>query len=711
MQPGRLRKMRRVTALIGIDEARRRVLASVPAPPGAEAVALETALGRVLAEDVASARTCPPFDCSAMDGYARGARRRGRPARRRARRGPGSPRTGASSPGAAVRISTGAAVPEGADAVVPVERARGRAARPCGCPRRARAPTSAARGEDVARGRAAALGRRRAGPRRAWACWPRRLAAGELRAQAAGGRAGHRRRAGGARRSRSARGRSASSNAYALAAQVRRRRGRRSCARGRVPDDARPRATRWRGARGGRRGVRLRRGVRGPARPREARAGRAGRAGALLGRGAQARQADLVRRLAASATVLVFGLPGNPVSAMVTFQLFARPALRALQGADPDGAARQRPCSTRPCRASPGRDQAVRCRLDARADGWHAAPTGPQGSHVLTSMLGADALALVPRRRRQLHAGARVEIELLGRDGHVPMRRRDPRRIVGRRREARARVKILDVPESGAAPGRQRDHQAGGGGHAPALGARPDLEPRVPRAAGPHLLALPHAGLAGAAPRALQRGRPRDRGSSARPFVLLPSTSPSTRPTATAARSRGGSRRACWWRPAGAAKGFLRISVQRPPPTARRPGLGPDHRRRWSSEVANFYPLIAGWGWFSRIGPLPLPDHPVEDPRHRDQRLPALAGPPGPGPVAVGALAHRRRTSEEDPSDREAAPSQLADALAGDLAELGAVVAWRARGGPCPERERITSDSVVAPSAAGSARRRACRRR
>jgi len=114
----------------------------------------------------------------------------------------------------------------------------------------------------------------------------------------------------------------------------------------------------------------------------------------------------------ASDAKLVFGLPGNPVSAMVTFQLFARPALAALQGADPEATTGEAVLDRAiPC--SPRREQAVRCRLTARADGWHATPTGPQDSHILTSMLGAAALALVPAGDGELAAGGRVRIELL----------------------------------------------------------------------------------------------------------------------------------------------------------------------------------------------------------------------------------------------------------------------------------------------------------
>ena len=63
----------------------------------------------------------------------------------------------------------------------------------------------------------------------------------------------------------------------------------------------------------------------------------------------------------------------------------------------------------------PGRAHAVRCRLELREDGWHAHPFERQGSHVLTSMLGADCLALIPTESGPVRAGERVEIELLDR--------------------------------------------------------------------------------------------------------------------------------------------------------------------------------------------------------------------------------------------------------------------------------------------------------
>jgi molybdopterin molybdotransferase len=112
------------------------------------------------------------------------------------------------------------------------------------------------------------------------------------------------------------------------------------------------------------------------------------------------------------AETLVFGLPGNPVSAMITFHLFVRPALARMQGAAP----RERRAVASfdaPYRKRPGRAHVVRCRLDARDDGWHAQPTKDQGSHVLTSMLGADALAYLDVERGDVAAGERVDIEIL----------------------------------------------------------------------------------------------------------------------------------------------------------------------------------------------------------------------------------------------------------------------------------------------------------
>jgi molybdopterin molybdotransferase len=109
---------------------------------------------------------------------------------------------------------------------------------------------------------------------------------------------------------------------------------------------------------------------------------------------------------------LVFGLPGNPVSAMVTFHLFARPAIARMLGTTP--AERRAVAQLDAGYAKrPGRAHVVRCTLEARDDGWHVRPTKDQGSHVLTSMLGAEAFAYLDIDRGDVAAGEQVEIEIL----------------------------------------------------------------------------------------------------------------------------------------------------------------------------------------------------------------------------------------------------------------------------------------------------------
>jgi molybdopterin molybdotransferase len=111
---------------------------------------------------------------------------------------------------------------------------------------------------------------------------------------------------------------------------------------------------------------------------------------------------------------LVFGLPGNPVSVMVTFLAFVRPALISMAGGDPAGrrvTARLGADYEKPT----DRAHAARCRLELDERGWVAWPLPRQGSHVLTSMLAADALALIPTESSGLAAGDAVEVELLDR--------------------------------------------------------------------------------------------------------------------------------------------------------------------------------------------------------------------------------------------------------------------------------------------------------
>jgi molybdopterin molybdotransferase len=107
--------------MISVEAALERILAGVGGPMPAEEAPLTQALGRILAEDVTAALTQPPVAVSAMDGYAvRAADVAQVPARLRVigMAPAGRPFAGTVGPGQAVRIFTGGAVPEGADAIV-----------------------------------------------------------------------------------------------------------------------------------------------------------------------------------------------------------------------------------------------------------------------------------------------------------------------------------------------------------------------------------------------------------------------------------------------------------------------------------------------------------------------------------------------------------------------------------------------------------------
>jgi molybdopterin molybdotransferase len=406
-----------VSDLIPIAEARGRVIASV-ARLEEEEIPLAAGLGRVLAEDVESPIDVPPFDSSAMDGYAVvagpaaeldviGESRAGHPADVGVR------------PGAAIAVSTGAAVPQGATAVVPVERTEpagheGEHAAAAGFPVvRVPATTPGANvrraGEDLRAGQVVLHAGVVLGP-------------AELGVAASVGRPSVRC----ARRPRVAlivtgdeltdpgeplrAGGIYSSNGVALAAQVDRA-GAEVVLRETVADSAEATSAVLGRALDEADVVIVSGGVSvGPHDHVK---------GALRELGVEERFWGVSLRpgkptwFGVRGGTLAFGLPGNPVSAMVTCQLFVRPALAALQGADP-AATRGTAILDEPVARNPRREQAVRVRLRAADDGWRASLTrGAQGSHVLTSMLGADALALVSPGDSEASAGERVEIDLL----------------------------------------------------------------------------------------------------------------------------------------------------------------------------------------------------------------------------------------------------------------------------------------------------------
>ena len=112
---------------------------------------------------------------------------------------------------------------------------------------------------------------------------------------------------------------------------------------------------------------------------------------------------------------LVFALPGNPVSAAVTFALFARPALEALQASPPARQPVATAITSHPVRRNRSRDQAIRVTLTESGGTVTAAATGAQDSHLFSSLLAADALAIIPCGDGDLPAGATVRLEPLPR--------------------------------------------------------------------------------------------------------------------------------------------------------------------------------------------------------------------------------------------------------------------------------------------------------
>jgi molybdopterin molybdotransferase len=389
---------------LSIDEARARVLAAVRGPLGREEVAVRDALGRVLAEDVAAQHDVPAFANSAMDGFAVRSGPAGRTLGIVGESRAGAPATVPVGEGEAVRISTGAALPEGADAVLQVELVTldgvrvtldddvdaGRNVRPAGDDLRAgdvvlTAGTrlgAAELGLAVACGRASVVCARvprvavlATGDELVPAGQP--LAPGQIHET----------------NGLTLKALATQAGANVVRAEV-------------VPDTE--------------------------AQTRAAIASALDEADVLvLSGGVSVGPHDHVKpALQAQGVVedfwrvalrpgrptwfgtrgdtLVFGLPGNPVSAMVTFLLFVRPALGALQGVPhaPDRfVARLAEAIPR----HPDRDECVRVTL---RDGV-ATSTGPQGSHQLRSMLGADGFAIVTAGEGTLEPGAEVEVERL----------------------------------------------------------------------------------------------------------------------------------------------------------------------------------------------------------------------------------------------------------------------------------------------------------
>jgi molybdopterin molybdotransferase len=443
-----------VNELLPLEDARAQVLAAIPAALPAEMVALSDSLGRVLAADVAAATDLPPWDNSAMDGYAiraadvAGATEAAPVVLRVAGEvAAGSASETAVVPGLALRIATGAPMPPGADAVVAVEQTTPLAADGSAGPRgreatgplpaRIRVHEATLPGRNVRR-RASdlQLGRTVLGAGRA-------IGPAELAIIAAGGIASvsvharprvavlstgdELRRAGsdlGAAGIPDSNGPALVALCAAAGAEARHL--------GIAPDRLEPTLELLRSAIVDADLVIVSGGV------------SVGPYDVVRGAFAQVGTVDLWRAAIQPGKpfafgtaprgehrpgppVLLFGLPGNPVSVFVTFEVFVRPALRRLAGRTqaellrPVDAAVLEEAVTKsigrrtflrvaalrdPATGAPVRDAAGRVRV---------ALAGGQESHQLSALAAADGLAVVPESVASLPAGAGVELWWLDR--------------------------------------------------------------------------------------------------------------------------------------------------------------------------------------------------------------------------------------------------------------------------------------------------------
>jgi len=116
---------------------------------------------------------------------------------------------------------------------------------------------------------------------------------------------------------------------------------------------------------------------------------------------------------ARSGKVPVLGLPGNPVSAFVTFELFARPGIRKMLGSASPARPRVRVRLVERLERKPGRMEFARARLLRRGESLEAELLRRQGSGAVTALAGVDALLVLPAEAETLAAGCELEAILL----------------------------------------------------------------------------------------------------------------------------------------------------------------------------------------------------------------------------------------------------------------------------------------------------------
>ena len=399
--------------MLTYEEARERILDRV-SPLGVERVPLDAAAGRSLAGEMRAPGDFPPWDNSAMDGYAvRSEDCRGEAVLPIAGyQTAGGPDAAAILPGAAVRIMTGSIIPGGCDAVVPFEEAEERDGSV-----RVPAPVRPRqhirfRGEDVREGARvipdgmvlrppqisllASFGRAMVPVYRK----PRVaiLSTGDELVEL-GDPPGH--------------GKIVNSNSHALAAAI---------------------------AEAG--GDPLLLGIARDEREDLRAKLSAGLDADVLvtSAGVSAGDRDLVREILAelgiedvfwkvlikpggpmafglSGTTPVFSLPGNPVSSLITFEVFVRPALRKMTGSPHPVKIPVKATLAEPVKKKPGKTHFLRVVIEPGEEGYVARTAGDQNTGILRTLALADGIAVLPRERTNFAAGEKVDVLLLYRQG------------------------------------------------------------------------------------------------------------------------------------------------------------------------------------------------------------------------------------------------------------------------------------------------------
>jgi molybdopterin molybdotransferase len=112
----------------------------------------------------------------------------------------------------------------------------------------------------------------------------------------------------------------------------------------------------------------------------------------------------------------IFTLPGNPVSAYVSFEVFVRPALRKMMGCEPYTRTAVTATVAETFTSAPGKRQFARGYAEPAAGGWQVRVVGGHGSHLLGSLAQSNALVVIPEDVTRMEQGEQAEVWLLDED-------------------------------------------------------------------------------------------------------------------------------------------------------------------------------------------------------------------------------------------------------------------------------------------------------